>query len=192
MMIFWSELVTLARNSKWKATMRNLIVLLLFFSFFSSATVYRWVDENGKVHYSDEPKEGTNAEQVQLKPNSSIQLSPPPSAADTATTETPAQPVEYKIAIVSPENQATIRENNGNFSVQVEVEPKLDSSLKMALSLNGNTYSVPQRTNLFRLVNIDRGEHKLSVRIIDQNGKVLASSQETTVYLHRASMLGGG
>ncbi|WP_269844420.1 DUF4124 domain-containing protein [Paraferrimonas haliotis] len=172
--------------------MRNLIVLLLFFSFFSSATVYRWVDENGKVHYSDEPKEGTNAEQVQLKPNSSIQLSPPPSAADTATTETPAQPVEYKIAIVSPENQATIRENNGNFSVQVEVEPKLDSSLKMALSLNGNTYSVPQRTNLFRLVNIDRGEHKLSVRIIDQNGKVLASSQETTVYLHRASMLGGG
>jgi len=30
-----------------------------------SATVYRWVDENGVVHFSDQPHE--NAEKVQLK-----------------------------------------------------------------------------------------------------------------------------
>ena len=46
--------------------------LILFFgllsiSLCSSAAVYRWVDENGKVHYADEPQQ--NAELVEVKQN---------------------------------------------------------------------------------------------------------------------------
>ena len=48
--------------------MRILILIgLLLLSAQSLATVYRWVDENGKVHYSDEAKK--NAEAVDLKEN---------------------------------------------------------------------------------------------------------------------------
>ena len=46
--------------------MKPLVLLMIFFSCSASAAeIYRWVDENGKVHYSDtKPGQGEKAEEV--------------------------------------------------------------------------------------------------------------------------------
>ncbi|GLP97594.1 DUF4124 domain-containing protein [Paraferrimonas sedimenticola] len=168
--------------------MRHLLVLFAVISFASSAAVYRWVDENGKVHYSDEPEKGVKAEQIEVKEASSISVSLP-KVADVKEQQPQAEPIDYKLSIRSPNNEETIRNNNGNFEVHVDIAPKLSPSHRLALYLNGKAYSVPQRNGMFRLVNIDRGEHNLSAKLIDKNGKVLASSAETKVFLHRASVI---
>ncbi|HCE51161.1 MAG TPA: DUF4124 domain-containing protein, partial [Shewanella baltica] len=37
--------------------MRSLTLIgLVLFSMLAQATVYKWVDKDGKVHYSDEPQ----------------------------------------------------------------------------------------------------------------------------------------
>ena len=43
-----------------------LIALALWASPISVAQVYRWVDENGKVHYSDKKPSGDDKQQVEL------------------------------------------------------------------------------------------------------------------------------
>jgi CHASE1-domain containing sensor protein len=73
--------------------MRILILIgLLLLSAQSLATVYRWVDENGKVHYSDEAKK--NAEAVDLKENTqnNITINTP---TKINTTEQKEAPISY-------------------------------------------------------------------------------------------------
>jgi len=50
-----------------------IIVSLLMWSSLSTAAVYKWVDENGKVHFSDTPPEGdVKADKKIIKPNKGI------------------------------------------------------------------------------------------------------------------------
>ena len=59
--------------------MRNLIAFsLLVFTFAAQAQLYRWTDENGKVHYTDTPPPA-NAKDVQKK------ASARPAGAETKT-----------------------------------------------------------------------------------------------------------
>ena len=43
-----------------------LSVFILFFNTVNAASVYKWVDEDGQVHYSSKPK-SKNAEEVKIK-----------------------------------------------------------------------------------------------------------------------------
>jgi len=44
-----------------------LIALLLFFSSLANAGIYKWTDENGKVHYGDKPTAGGEELNIQVK-----------------------------------------------------------------------------------------------------------------------------
>jgi Domain of unknown function (DUF4124) len=45
----------------------NILLFLLFSTLGQAAQVYRWVDGNGKVHFSDQPG-GMNSQTVDVKP----------------------------------------------------------------------------------------------------------------------------
>ncbi len=67
--------------------MAVLIVMLVLSATNAVAKneVYRWVDENGVVHFGDRPDGQTNAEQVDIQkgPISSTLSSPPPVSTNT-------------------------------------------------------------------------------------------------------------
>lgn len=44
--------------------MKILTLILLMLPAFASAEIYKWVDENGRVHFGDSPKEKDKAEKV--------------------------------------------------------------------------------------------------------------------------------
>ncbi|MGE6570182.1 DUF4124 domain-containing protein [Shewanella vesiculosa] len=168
--------------------MRILILIgLLLLSAQSLATVYRWVDENGKVHYSDEAKK--NAEAVDLEENTqnNITINTP---TKINTTEPKEAPISYSISITSPQEEATIRDNNGAFTVSVSVSPELPRGVMMTLLVDGIVTAPPQASNIFTLTGINRGEHSLVVNAVTQSGKVLASSSPRKIFLHQASVFG--
>ncbi|PKI14314.1 DUF4124 domain-containing protein [Colwellia sp. 12G3] len=49
-----------------------LLVTSITLSFNSSAEIYTWTDENGKVHYSDKPVHDEKVTTVKLKENNNI------------------------------------------------------------------------------------------------------------------------
>lgn len=165
--------------------MRHLICLtIMLTSAFAQATVYKWVDKDGKVHYSDEPQ--ANAQVLELTEKTLNNIAPP--AAPKPITATQAiEEVRYQVEIVSPTEEATLRNNNGDFDVTVQLTPEIDGQYLLALKLDGKLIGTPQASNTFKLTNIDRGEHILVVDAMTQNGKVFASSSPRKVFLHQAT-----
>ncbi|WP_162674487.1 hypothetical protein [Vibrio variabilis] len=91
------------------------------------------------------------------------------------------------LTIASPQHDATIRNNAGDFSVSAFLKGSLNEEQALQLLLDGKPYGSPQTTTSWRLTNIDRGTHTLTIRV-QQSGKVIASSDTITVHLHRASV----
>ncbi|MEJ6521414.1 MULTISPECIES: DUF4124 domain-containing protein [Shewanella] len=161
------------------------LISLLLLSLFAQATVYKWVDKDGKVHYSDEPH--PNAEVVELKEKTLNQIALPPVKNDADDSQV-IQQIQYQVVITSPEEEETVRDNNGDFQVTATVTPEIKSQYLMALKLDGQTVGQPQVGGIFQLKNIDRGEHTIVVDAMTQNGKVFASSSPRKIFLHQAAM----
>ncbi|MCL1121930.1 DUF4124 domain-containing protein [Shewanella seohaensis] len=161
------------------------LISLLLLSLFAQATVYKWVDKDGKVHYSDEPH--PNAEVVELKEKTLNQIALPPVKNDADDSQV-IQQIQYQVVITSPEEEETVRDNNGDFRVTATVTPEIKSQYLMALKLDGQTVGQPQVGGIFQLKNIDRGEHTIVVDAMTQNGKVFASSSPRKIFLHQAAM----
>ncbi|EGM68305.1 DUF4124 domain-containing protein [Shewanella sp. HN-41] len=162
------------------------LIGLLLFSMLAQATVYRWVDKDGKVHYSDEPH--PNAEVVELKEKTLNQIALPPPQLDASANNQVIEKMAYQVNITSPEEEATVRDNNGDFEVTAIVTPEIKSRYLMVLKLDGQVVGQPQVSGIFKLTNIDRGEHTIVVDAMTQNGKVFASSSPRKIFLHQAGM----
>ncbi|QYJ79066.1 DUF4124 domain-containing protein [Shewanella acanthi] len=161
------------------------LLSLLLISLLAQATVYKWVDKDGKVHYSDEPH--PKAEVVELNEKTQNQIALPiPSVSNEPTTK--AEPIKYQVIITSPQEEETLRDNNGDLDVTVTVTPEIKGKLLFSLKLDGQTIGSPQERPIFHLTNIDRGEHTIVVDAMLQNGKVFASSQPRKIFLHQASV----
>ncbi|ABS06431.1 DUF4124 domain-containing protein [Shewanella baltica] len=166
--------------------MRSLTLIgLVLFSMLAQATVYKWVDKDGKVHYSDEPQ--PNAQIVELKEKTLNQIALPLPKTDSNNANQAIESIQYQVNITSPAEEETVRDNNGDFDVVATITPELKSQYLMALKLDGTPVGQPQIGGTFKLKNIDRGEHTLVVDALTQNGKVFASSSPRKIFLHQAA-----
>lgn len=165
--------------------MRHLLYLtFMLASAFAQANVYKWVDKDGKVHYSDEPQ--ANAQLVELNEKTFNNIAPPAQPRPITATQA-IEEVRYQVNIVSPSEEETLRNNNGDFDVTVELTPEINGQYLLALKIDGELVGAPQASNTFKLTNVDRGEHILVVDAMTQNGKVFASSSPRKVFLHQAA-----
>lgn len=161
-----------------------LIIFFTFFAVVAQSAVYKWTDENGKVHYSDKPIE--NSETVEFKSNTQNQIKlqiPSPIVSDVETEDSVPQ---YRINITSPSEEETIRDNEGNITIMATISPDLSTSHVLVLLMDGKVMGPPQNSPIFSLKDIDRGEHEFEIKVVAQNGKQLASTSPRKVFLHRA------
>ncbi len=161
----------------------SLLILAVLISPLLHATVYKWVDEDGKVHFSDEPVK--NAEVVEFNKNTENQVKLPQPYTKAESTQATADHASYKMHITSPSEEETIRSNEGEISIAVQLEPELASSHLLVLFMDGKQYGDAQQRGLFRVTNIDRGEHSFVIKALTQDGKLLASTPARKVFLHR-------
>lgn len=171
--------------------MRAAILLLsLLVSSIAHAAVYKWVDKDGKTHFSDKPIE--SAEVVTFKSNTTNQITvQPPYALNLEQSSDDDQQTvpDYKLTITSPSEEQTLRDDNGDLTIIGAIEPELKPDHVVILSINGEISGQAQSSAIFYLKNVDRGEHKLVMRVLDKSGKQLAISPTRTIFLHRTSVL---
>ncbi|KGJ87885.1 DUF4124 domain-containing protein [Thalassotalea sp. ND16A] len=166
----------------------TIFVILLFSligsSLAASSKVYVWRSESGDLVFSDSPKPGAEevAEEIEIKNTQTIISSVNTSVLDI----TPRVVKEdYQVEISQPEDHATIRDNSGSIYISGRVAPVFKQGFKVQLIMNGAIHGDPQTRSVFILRDVDRGEHKIKLELINNQGKVIASSKERTVYLHR-------
>lgn len=166
------------------------LICCIALSGIASAQIYRHVDENGNVTFSDRPPaDAQNAERVEIQtPNTAP---PPTSNAYPAPVPTPEEEAaaagNYTLAITSPENETIIPRGPGNVSVSASVSPPLSGNHKLQLLLNGTPREEPQTATTWALTNVFRGEQNISVAVVDENGNRISESSSVKIFVFRPS-----
>ncbi len=168
---------------------RYLCIALFLFPVLVSAQIYKTIDKNGNVVYTDQaPKSGTAHETVTLKQTNTAP--PPPEVvrpAPEADLESEST-TNYTVEISAPENEATIPNGPGNFPLVVSLEPTLSEGESLQLYVDGVATGEPQRALVWQLANVFRGAHDLTVSVLNADNSPVATSTPVKVYVFRPSI----
>ncbi len=163
-----------------------LLPCLLLSLSLSAETVYKSVDAEGNVIFSDQPSAG--AEEIQVRQPDVLQTEPL-KLQDSSTERAAESLVPYtELAIRQPANDSTVHSNPGNLDVAVILLPELLDTHQLLLEMDGKSIA-SGAAKQFQLANIDRGTHDLVVHVVTAEGKKLISSDPVTVHLRRHSKL---
>jgi hypothetical protein len=170
-------------------------IYMLFLVLFASSPlfakdVYKWTNEEGVVIYSDTYRGG--AERIRVPDGKSSFGAPSDTAGQpqsggegSATGEAGYTSLE----IVQPENNATIRNNEGTVAVGLVITPALAEGHSLKIVVDGAELEGEMRGSQFSLNNLNRGTHSLVTRVVDADGNVLISSNSINFHLRKASIL---
>ena len=164
-------------------------LLSLVCSAALAATVYKWVDENGVVHYSDQPH--PNAEKLQVHAAQSYK----PSAVDTAAAggggggASAAAPAPYRgCAIMQPQDGQTYA-NVDSLTVSVQTDPQLHQGDKVYVMIDGQAVNGGAPTgSQFVLSPVDRGTHTAQAQVKDAGGAIQCQTPTVTFEVHQNSI----
>jgi len=149
--------------------------------------VYKVIQPDGSVLFTDSPPPDENAEPVDIPPiNTTPPLASPRDAFDDSPAAEPQQAyAEFKIT--SPENDASFWDTGGNVSVELSLEPSLRPGDKIDVLLDGESAG-GGRSTAITLTEMDRGTHNIQALVKDSAGKVLARSNTVTFTLQKGSL----
>ncbi len=158
------------------------LIFLVFFVFYAhnivAETVYKTVDEEGNIIFTDRPSE--NSEEIKLQelqtinnPNP-IKNKPP----TQATNPIDVGNVYSRFIITNPAQGSGIRDNAGNITISVSLEPSLRLGHKIVFTMDGNEVSKGDSNNA-AVNNLSRGAHTIGARVIDEKGNTLISTSSS-------------
>lgn len=169
--------------------MRLLILLTVFVAATVAATeVYRWVDADGQVHYSDQWQPGAERVRITTTPG----LSAPRPAEPTGDEQTPT-PVTtgspYRLLdIASPAQEEVLWNIEGQLRVSLQLQPALQPGHELRLYLDGQQQDIPPGSTSVQLSEVFRGVHTLRAEVVDEQGTVLIASPTRTFVVRQTSI----
>lgn len=164
----------------------KLLIPIFLLAFSASATVYKTVDKDGVVEFTDQ--QAPEAQEVQVPKGQTYKHVPVVKETNSSTKKEVKKNITYDIKIISPQNDATITTDVNQLQVRVALAPRLTNKDKLQLFHNGSPLGEPQRRYRFEVLDLERGSHTFSVGIINSDGKVISKSNSITVHQKRASI----
>jgi len=149
----------------------------------AAADIYKTVDKQGRVIYTDKPSGDQPAEKVDLPPVNTL---PPESRTNQPrpTINKPAQQQPYDIQIVSPKNNATLTAEQRDLGIAIALDRPLESNHWLLFFMNGELLEETRSNSVF-IEEITRGSHTIYVEVIDNKGASLGVSETVVVNVMR-------
>ena len=130
--------------------------------------IYKWVDDQGNVHYSDKPQPG--AQKIVLP--SAVTYKAPNMGGLRPKPDTPPPASTYSSFVISaPQNEITLL-NVTTVTVSVSSTPPLQYGDKITISVDGKAQG-PGDNASATFDNLERGEHLVTATLQQANGKTL-------------------
>ena len=160
------------------------VILLVLAAMSQAAEVYKIVDADGNITYTDQPG-ASAAERLNLRRINQA-AAPAARVEDGPTANAEADLVGYSSArISSPVHQAVILHNQANIIVQLALEPQLQPGHLVRFSVNGVAQGLPVRATAYQLDNIERGSHSIGAAVVDGKNRVLIAAKPVIVHVKR-------
>jgi hypothetical protein len=170
---------------------------LLIFALLLAATaahagkIYKWVDEQGNVLYTDQPRKGAREIKIAASPPASVTRAPqtvPRQAGSLLSRE--EEGVKYTSVTLSAPDENTIRDNAGNVAIGLSVVPDMVGARgdHIRLTLDGHALDSDYYPPEVVLPGMDQGSHVLQATVVDKDGRVLIRSDPLEFYLKHWSL----
>jgi len=154
-------------------------------SLLHAEPIYKHVDAQGNVTYSDSPM-GSDDQAITLPPVNTQNMSEGDSGRgyDTAPV---ADEIDYQMFIDLPENDSSIPPGQTSVVVSGHLDPAAEFPAEFALVYDGQviqTSGTPQ----FSIPQLFRGSHSISIQVIDDQGVTIANSSTVTIHVVRPTV----
>jgi hypothetical protein len=171
------------------------LVLALLSSSAHSTEVYKWVDENGVVHFSDQPVKSAKkvvvdvvaptitaspAQSGTMLPNGAPLPPPPPIPPPPGS----AADVQYTaLKIWSPNMGQTYYGESAQVDVRIRPEPEIGPKDRLLLYLDGKLVETGSNALTHSLKIAEHGVHSLTSVILDAKGTEKIRSEPVVFHL---------
>jgi hypothetical protein len=141
--------------------------------------LYRYVDKNGRVHYSDQPQSGATEMKMETIP--SIKIKTPKIDLEELVEETTKSKDRRAnfydaIGFVNFPQESVIRNNSGTVSFSVAVDPSLGTDHRIQFILDGNNLGERQSELTISANEITYGPHTISFTVVSKGGTLIQES----------------
>jgi len=165
----------------------------------SAATVYRWVDSSGVVHYSDQPSPGATKVEISeaqhysapaVRDSSSSRYTNSGNSSSSGNGDRQPQAPSMTCDVSNPDDDAVI------FNVQslrggITISPSLSADDHVTVIYDGKP--LPGGTDAsggFTISPLDRGTHTLAVEVAGEDGQIKCRSQQISFHVRQPSVNG--
>jgi hypothetical protein len=158
-----------------------------------ATTVYKWVDENGVVHYSDQPH--PNAQKLQVVGvqtySSSSAAVRAPGSSDSDTSNATTNPYRG-CAIAQPVDQQNLP-NVQSVLIRVASDPLPRGGDRVYITMDGQALGGGGPTGMsINVTPIDRGAHSVQAQIRGPDEQVLCQTPTITFYVQQPNLFSPG
>ncbi len=148
-------------------------------------TIYKWVDDAGVVHYSDQPH--ANAQKVTVDAPQTYTAGPLPQGQDN-TGDAPAAAPYTACAIAQPLEQQDFS-NVDALTIAVRTEPQLHPGDQVYITFDGSLLNGGSATGpTFTVSPVDRGTHTVQAVVRDSTGAVQCQTSTVTFNVRQTSI----
>jgi hypothetical protein len=151
-----------------------------------ATTIYRWVDAQGVVHYTDSPQPG--AQQLQVQPAQTYRA---PAAQDVPSADAAGPPGStYEACLIAQPTAQQSFYAPDQVIVNVEIVPALQSGDQLSVTVDGTPLPPADDSGTdFAITAPYRGAHTLAAVVHDASGRTLCRAPPVTFYVQRPSLL---
>lgn len=167
--------------------MRFVLILIVFLAQITAAEVYKTVDKDGTIKYTDKPAT-EKAEKVELREINTVPGAQPlPQSTPVNSYDSQPAALNYQITIMSPRNDVSIPVGQRDLAIAINLTPALQRGHLLVYFMNGELLEETTMNNII-VKDVPRGTHTLAVEAIDANGQSLGTSPPVIVNIIRPNI----
>ena len=161
---------------------KRLLLPVLMYAFTVNAGLYKGLDEEGNVVYSDTP---FNNAKIITPPAITVVDVPKVIPKQEVTAEQKTEETSYtSFSISAPKNGQTIW-NVADLTVALKLKPSLDIAHGHTtwLIMDGKPMVKKSQSMMLQIGRADRGRHTLNAQIKNKKGKIIKQTKSITVHI---------
>jgi hypothetical protein len=181
---------------------KNFFLILLMFSLAMTAgallaQVYKIIDEDGNVTYTDQPP-ADGSKPIELRPISVIEApiyATAPQADEESAEGEDGKEMSLKylrenykdFAIIAPQSEESVWHPEGPITVAWNVAYKLQEGMRVSVFVDGSLQATTS-AQIIPVSGLERGEHTVKAELKDAQNRMIASAGPVTFFIRQPGL----